>query len=136
VPEVSANAYRTTLPWSGFGTIIAFNDDPVTKCATPTIEFSNGKLIFSSETEGVEFHYEYGNKGVGPDADVSQPVIVSVYASKSGYENSDVVTEEVVISGRRVVGLRGDVNEDGEIGMPDIMFLVQYILNGNFPDEE
>ena len=31
--------------------------------------------------------------------------------------------------------LRGDVNLDGEIGMPDVMFIVNYILNGKFPDE-
>ena len=32
--------------------------------------------------------------------------------------------------------IRGDVNGDGEIGMPDIMFIVNYILNGKFPDEQ
>lgn len=29
-----------------------------------------------------------------------------------------------------------DVNGDGEIGMPDIMFIVNYILNGKFPNKE
>ena len=29
-----------------------------------------------------------------------------------------------------------DVNADGEIGMADVMYIVQYILNGKFPDEE
>ena len=28
-----------------------------------------------------------------------------------------------------------DANEDGEVGMPDVMFVVQYILNGSFPDK-
>lgn len=32
--------------------------------------------------------------------------------------------------------IRGDVNGDGEIGMPDVMYLIQHILNGKFPDEE
>ena len=31
--------------------------------------------------------------------------------------------------------LRGDANGDGEIGMPDVMFIVNYILNGKYPDE-
>lgn len=31
--------------------------------------------------------------------------------------------------------LRGDLNGDGKVGMPDIMYLVQKILNGKFPDE-
>ena len=32
--------------------------------------------------------------------------------------------------------LRGDLNGDGEITMSDVMYLVQKILNGKFPDEE
>ena len=31
--------------------------------------------------------------------------------------------------------LRGDVNGDGIISMPDAMFIIQYILKGKFPDE-
>ena len=31
--------------------------------------------------------------------------------------------------------LRGDLNGDGEVNMSDVMFLVQKILNGKFPDE-
>ena len=29
-----------------------------------------------------------------------------------------------------------DVNGDGEIGMPDVMYIVNYILNGKFPEKE
>lgn len=32
-------------------------------------------------------------------------------------------------------GIRGDLNDDGVIDMSDVMFLVQKILNGKFPDE-
>ena len=32
-------------------------------------------------------------------------------------------------------GVRGDLNGDGEVSMPDVMFLIQRILNGKFPDE-
>lgn len=31
--------------------------------------------------------------------------------------------------------LRGDLNGDGKVGMPDIMYLVQKVLTGSFPDE-
>ena len=31
--------------------------------------------------------------------------------------------------------VRGDLNGDGEVGMPDVMFLVNKILNGKFPEE-
>ena len=32
-------------------------------------------------------------------------------------------------------GVRGDLNGDGEVSMPDVMFLVNKIVNGKFPDE-
>lgn len=32
-------------------------------------------------------------------------------------------------------GVRGDLNGDGEVSMPDVMYLIQRILNGKFPDE-
>ena len=31
--------------------------------------------------------------------------------------------------------VRGDLNGDGKVGMPDIMYLVQKVLTGSFPDE-
>ena len=31
--------------------------------------------------------------------------------------------------------IRGDVNNDGVVNMPDVMFIVNKILNGKFPDE-
>lgn len=31
--------------------------------------------------------------------------------------------------------IRGDLNGDGKVGMPDIMYLVQKVLTGSFPDE-
>ncbi len=34
-----------------------------------------------------------------------------------------------------VTSIRGDVNNDGAVGMPDAMFIVNKILNGKFPDE-
>ena len=32
-------------------------------------------------------------------------------------------------------GVRGDLNGDGQVNMEDVMFLVNKILNGKFPDE-
>ena len=59
---------------------------------------------------------------------------VSVYATKSGYKDSDVVTKEITV-GSGAAGIRGDVNLDGTVNMPDAMFIVNKILNGKFPDE-
>ena len=136
VPEASLNAYKTTSPWSGFGTITPMSGEipVVEKCATPTISYVDGKLTFDCETEGVEYvssitppsAFNSGSKTV------SMPTTykVTVYATKDGYENSDVATKEI-----DVCGIRGDVNNDGTVNMPDAMFIVNKILNGKFPDE-
>ena len=138
VPEASYNAYKTTSTWSGFGNIVTMDEPVVDKCATPTISYVDGKLTFDCETEGVEYvssitppsAFNSGSKTV------SMPTTykVTVYATKDGYENSDVATKDINVSGG-ASGLRGDVNNDGTVNMPDAMFIVNKILNGKFPDE-
>ena len=62
VPASAIEAYKTTAPWSGFGTIKALEgtgtDVETKKCETPTISFVDGKLTFSCATEGVEYESE------------------------------------------------------------------------------
>lgn len=110
---------------------------PMEKCATPTISFVDGKLEFSCETEGVEFVTNITSSDSGDYEGNSIPLtstyIVSVYAKKAGYADSDVATEEITAGG--TTGIRGDVNGDNEVGMPDVMYIVNYILNSRFPDE-
>ena len=134
VPEISVDGYKATEPWSGFGNIRALSgENPETpKCSTPTISYVDGKLLFSCETEGAEIHYEYGSKGVGSDASIKK-ITVTVYAKKDGFENSDVATKEIDLG---TSGIRGDVNNDGVVSMPDAMFIVNRMLNGKFPDED
>ena len=110
------------------------------KCATPTINFADGKLQFTCETEGVEFVSKVTLKNSddgeyeGASVPLTTAYTVTVYAKKDGYENSDVATKEIDLSGMGY-GKKGDVNGDGEIGMPDVMYIVNYILNGKFPEE-
>ena len=113
-----------------------------TKCATPTIGFTNGKLNFSCETENVEFVAKVtctasgeGNYNVS-SIPLTTTYVVSVYAKKNGYENSDVATKEIEIGGSGSTGVRGDLNGDGVVNMPDAMFIVNKILKDKFPDEE
>lgn len=53
---------------------------------------------------------------------------VSVDASPLSGVDDVVASDDLV--------LRGDLNGDGAITMSDVMYLVQKILNGKFPDEE
>ena len=142
VPEASLNGYKVTEPWSGFGSIQALSGDhTIPKCSTPTISYVDGKLTFDCETEGVKYvakvtctatgDGEYGVSSIP----LTTTYKVTVYATKDGYENSDVATKDINVSGG-ASGLRGDVNNDGTVSMPDAMFIVNKILNGKFPDEE
>lgn len=139
VPETSVSAYKATVPWNQFVTIKTLSGEiPETpKCATPTIEYIAGQLTFNCETEGVEFMYSvtppsaFSSKG----NDSVLPTIyrITVYATKEGYEDSDVATKEIEVSGG-FVGKKGDVNEDGTVNGTDIQEVINIIIAGD--DEE
>ena len=100
VPASALNDYKTTAPWSEFGTIKAIDGGEAKKCATPTISYGNKVLTFSCETEGVEYVYEIKDadikKGYDKEVNLSATYEISVYATKSGYENSNVATATLV----------------------------------------
>ena len=99
VPAGALNDYKTIAPWNEFGSIIALEGDE-NKCATPTINYADKKLTFSCETEGVEYHYTITDSDIKSDVsssiDLSATYEISVYATKSGYTNSDVATATLV----------------------------------------
>ncbi len=143
VPTASIDAYKSTAPWSSFKTFEELDDtlpDPLVQeqCATPTITYVDGKLVFACETEGVSFvsqikHPEVkdGNEG---EVQLKAPTTtITVYATKAGYDNSDVATATIrwrngrpVFEGFSSVTLEpaedaGDVNGDGTVGIGDIV---------------
>jgi hypothetical protein len=104
VPVASINNYKTVEPWKNFKEIVALNGETpeVKKCATPTIAFVNGKLKFSCETEGVEYVYEIKDtdikKGYDSEVTLSATYEISVYATKTGWEDSDMATATLIWS--------------------------------------
>lgn len=131
VPAACLDEYKTTEPWSEFKEIVPIDGDtPDKKCAKPTISVEDGKLKFSSETEDVKYHYTitYSNStsGEGNDVSFSQKIIITVYAYKSGYENSETATAEITATG----GKQGDLNNDGVINAADVVKLVNIIMGG------
>ena len=99
------------------------------KCATPTIAIKDGKLHFECETEGVKFIYDIqaggSTSGEGNDLDITPSYVVKVYATKDGYEDSDVATETINI-------IKGDVDGDGVIDIADAVRIVNFIV-GKIP---
>ena len=130
VPESATNKYKSTEPWSNFKEIIALNgDQPETKkCSAPTISYNDGKIVFSCETEDVEYIYNVtidGNKtGIGSEVKLTGVYKVCVYATKEGYENSETVTKEIEINGQN--GSQ-DVNGDGIVDTQDVLEIYKYI---------
>ena len=100
------------------------------KCATPTITSAEGKLKFTSATEGVTFvsTVTVGENFTSYEDEVPlTPVYrVSVYAKKEGYEDSEIATKDIDFR-----ALRGDVNDDGEITISDAVGIVNIILENN-----
>ena len=125
VPAASVNAYQAAEPWKNFKNIVAWDGttpEPQ-KCATPTISYVDGEIMFECETECVEYVSEIkasdANKYYDQKIVLTNKYIVSVYATKAGYEDSEVATKEISIEGGS--GLKGDVNGDGEVGIGDII---------------
>ncbi|MBO4719830.1 MAG: leucine-rich repeat domain-containing protein [Prevotella sp.] len=133
VPAASVNDYKTTAPWSGFKSIEAIDGEtPETqKCATPVIIYENGKLMFACATEGVEYVTDITcadiKKHYSSAIDLTGTYTVSVYATKSGYDNSDVATKEINISSASGSGELGDLNNDGKTDAADVVKLVNII---------
>ena len=98
VPETAVESYKTTNPWSKFAQFKTLNgaDVEVKKCEKPTIRYENGEINFSCETEGVEFVSSITDSDI-KDYNVARiplnvTYMISVHATKAGYEDSDVAT--------------------------------------------
>jgi hypothetical protein len=140
VPMASIDAYKAVEPWKSFKTILGLDgtmpEEPeVKKCATPTITFVDGKLKFSCETEGVEYvsKVTVGDAKKSYSSEVSLRGIykVSVYATKAGYDNSNVATLEFTLS---TGGEPCDVNKDGTVDVADIATIISRMA-GNGPKQ-
>ena len=128
IPYATLEAYKSTEPWNQFKAYVALsNGVSQGKCAKPTINIVDGKAVFNCETPSVSFHWSVstssGSSGVWNNS-ISLPITLNVFATKDGYENSDVATYEFF-------GINGDVNNDGEVNVADHVKLSEIIMNSN-----
>jgi hypothetical protein len=118
VHAASIAAYKAQAPWSSFKSVVS-----LPTCATPTITYADGKLTFHCATEGVTYTYNITNADIqGGKADEVQLTgvyLVTVYASKEGYDNSSVATFEIPMN-----LLKGDLNNDNMINALDIQEVI------------
>ena len=107
VPKGTSDKYKSMDGWKKFVFIeegepgSSVIPDPK-KCATPIITYSHNChcLVFLCDTEGVEYFSEIKDADIKKyyveEIDLTATYEISVYATKSGYENSDVATATLV----------------------------------------
>ena len=103
VPKGSLTSYQGADQWKDFFFIAEGEgsgggpDAPDTKkCAKPSISYNKGELSFASATEGVEFVSTISDSDIKSfntsTIQLGVTYNISVYATKSGYENSETAT--------------------------------------------
>jgi hypothetical protein len=98
VPVGTIDKYKSTGGWKDFVYIeegTSGGGSTSKKCEKPTISYNNGKLTFTSGTEGTTCQYDIIDTdikaGSGNEVQLTVTYNISVYATKSGYEDSETV---------------------------------------------
>jgi len=100
VPKGTIDKYKVTDGWKDFLFIeegTGGGDTPTTqKCEKPTISYENGKLTFICATEGAVCQSTITDPDItsysGNEVQLGVTYNISVYATKSGYDNSETAT--------------------------------------------
>lgn len=98
VPKGCKETYSSANVWNNFFNIQEgdFGGDTENKCAAPTISYNNGRLMFTSSTEGATCVTTITDSDIathtGNEIQLAVTYNLSVYAKATGKENSDVVT--------------------------------------------
>lgn len=102
VPEESFLDYKSAQGWKNFTEIKTLSgvEPDVKKCATPKISYADKKLTFTCDTEGATCQYTITDSDIKTDfaneVSLSATYEISVYAMKTGLEDSDVATATLV----------------------------------------
>lgn len=128
VPASAIQRYKDAEQWNYFGKIVPLDGYVLEQCATPTISYANGKLTFSSETEGAECVATISDTDIkthyGNEISLTATYTITVYATKDGYENSEVATGTLCWIDM-APQTEGIVNEDAVMELKAMPVLIQ-----------
>ena len=92
VPQSSLEAYRNTSPWSLFGAFVPLGSYETEQCASPTIAYQEGKLIFTSQTKGAVCVTDITDNDItrhyGSEIPLSVTYTIRAVAKCIGYKDS------------------------------------------------
>ena len=95
VPIGCRDAYANNECWGSFSKIVEIGDGDK-KCAAPTIQYAEGKLLCSSVTDGARCIITVSSPDMGSytgdEVSLKGTYLISTYARKDGYADSDPVT--------------------------------------------
>ena len=126
VPDASIDSYKATAPWSVFVNIVGLSgeESETKKCTTPIVTYANGKLSLSCDTEGAEFTTKIMSNDINTfynsEIELTATYNIEVFATKSGYENSDIISVALVWMENGKTG-----EENGIIGVEVAPVLIQ-----------
>ena len=96
IPASAISEYKNLYPWRTFKDIVTVEGTVVPKCETPVITYENGKLKMTCNTDEADFVTNITNSDIGQfqgsTISLTATYNISVYATKSGYDNSDAAT--------------------------------------------
>lgn len=126
VPVGSKDKYTASSTWSSFNII--------ERCASPTIAFQDGKLLFHSDTPDAQYMYkvEYDDNTsfsiAGEFQDFRPRFTVTAFTVLEGCADSEMTRRTFYIADPDDC-LRGDVNRDTRISISDVSALVDLLLH-------
>ena len=100
VPKGTIEKYKATEGWKDFLFIEegdgSGSGQSTQRCEKPTISYNNGKLTFNCATSGATCKYSINDtdikSGSGDEVKLGVTYNISVYATKSGYDDSETAT--------------------------------------------
>ena len=117
IPAGKKEAYKAATGWGKFLNIEENEyGGSVTpgapQCANPTISYTDKNITFECETEGVDYIYTITDSDiksdVGSTITLSATYEITVYATKAGYNNSDMVTATLVWTDGTITNISPD----------------------------